>query len=171
MIPRAAWGPLALGAFGALLGLRGLIGYLFTTRPLHGLIAPALTVAACVLVTTWVGRQGIGSAVRNLSPGNGYGRSLATRHENGHAKVARALGCSVRFIRDEHGVPIATEVVSGPRLTDIQEAAIDLGGWAAAGSRGTGDDWSHAKARFAGLSVAERDRRMAEAWKLAKRYA
>jgi hypothetical protein len=91
--------------------------------------------------------------------GSGWPEAHVRRHENGHARVARALGRSATV-----NLRKGETYVYG-RGTPIEEAAIDYGGWAAAGYGGHELDFSAARSR--GLSWAED----AQARRIARRYA
>lgn len=99
----------------------------------------------------------------NLTHASGYSMAHVRRHENGHRNVAQAFGCSGRVVINPREAYFV--VTGGPRLTATQQAAIDYGGWAAAGSAGCEGDFALARRR--GCSSAE----LAEARRLARRYA
>lgn len=101
---------------------------------------------------------------------SGWARSKVTAHENGHVRVARALGCSARVVNIDGRRPYA-QIISGPPLTPAQHAAIAFGGEAAAGSGGCGKDRGKAEAALRALPWAARGAARAEAWRIARRYA
>jgi hypothetical protein len=123
-------------------------------------------VLVVVAVLAMVRGASSGGTAYPIAHASGYSRSHVRRHENGHARVARALGCSARvdldagatYIRDEH-------------LPPVQRAAISYGGEAAAGPSGCGYDRADADALLGTLPARERGAARREAWRIARRYA
>lgn len=90
---------------------------------------------------------------------SGHSMAHVRRHENGHARVARALGGSAR-VDLKAGV-----TYTYGWFTPTQHAAISLGGRAAAGPSGCGYDDADVRA------YVRQGANRAEAWRIAKRYA
>lgn len=102
---------------------------------------------------------------------NGWSMASTIRHENGHANVGRALGCTMQVVVNDGRGNAYTRVVSAPRLTPAQWAAIAYGGEAAAGSDGCSTDRKIAEWRLRRAPAAERAAARDEAWRIARRYA
>lgn len=97
--------------------------------------------------------------------GWGWSDKHVDAHEQGHANVAKAIGCRTRREGNE------TVVVSGPPLTPAQHAAIAYGGKARAGSGGHGEDDRLAEQHLKRLPPSERGAARREAKRIARRYA
>lgn len=124
-------------------------------------------VAVLVLVRS---RSGGGAVYPIDMHANGWSMSSTRRHENGHARVGRALGCTMRVVMNDNGRAY-TRTVSGPPLTPAQHAAIAFGGEAAAGSGGCGTDRRIAESYLRRVPGRERGAARREAWRIARRYA
>lgn len=125
-------------------------------------------IAAMIVAVFAAGAARAGRAAFPISAHrSGFTRGHVRRHEEGHARVARGLGCKVHVDLDE-GV---TTVVSGPPLTAIEHAAIAYGGQVRAGRGGHGEDDRIAQRHLKTLPRSERRAAQAEAKKIARRYA
>lgn len=127
------------------------------------LVLAVLIVAAVVAMTR---RAAGGGAAYPIAHASGYSRSFVRRHENGHARVARALGCSARVDLDA-----GKTYVYDDHLPPVKRAAISYGGEAAAGSGGCGTDRRIAESYLRQVPGHERGAARREAWRIARRYA
>jgi hypothetical protein len=102
---------------------------------------------------------------------NGWSMASTIRHENGHANVGRSLGCTMQVVINDGRGNAYTRIVSGPRLTPVQLAAISLGGRAAAGPGGCETDMKHVEMYLGRVPGRERPAARREAWRIARRHA
>ena len=131
-----------------------------------GLLALLVGGVALAVTGAFVRRTSGGGSAYPIDHASGYSRSFVRRHENGHARVARALGASAHVDLD------AGETYIGDgHLPPVQRAAIAYGGEAAAGSSGCGTDRQIADAHLSCLPGAQRSAAKREAWQIARRYA
>lgn len=96
----------------------------------------------------------------------GWSMSHVRRHERGHYRVARALGCSAKvdlnrgatYVEDDHCTP-------------TEKAAISYGGWAAAGSNGCQHDFNDVDQYLRQVPWSQRGAARSEAKRIARKYA
>jgi hypothetical protein len=139
----------------------------------YGLAAVGAVVVVAGVLLLLAGHTSRGGGqqfARDMHP-NGWSMASTRRHENGHANVGRALGCSMQVVLDDGRGNAYTRIVSGPPLRPAELAAIAYGGEAAAGSGGCGTDRRNAEAALSRLPWPERGRARSEAWRIARRYA
>jgi hypothetical protein len=131
-------------------------------------IVLAVIWAACWCLCSGGNRTSAGPRY-NLTHGSGHSMSHVRRHENGHRRVARALGCDgeVVITKDE----AYFQITSARPLTPIEDAAISYGGRAAAGSGGHEQDDADAETILRQVPWSQRGAARAEARRIARRYA
>lgn len=83
----------------------------------------------------------------------GHDPKHVENHERGHEIAAKKLGCKTRRVYNSNGDLIGIKIISGPKLSPAEHAAVYLGGWMRAGRDGIEKDVAIAKS-IAGSSYS-----------------